>query len=141
MQSQAELSYADRRGVLAVMPRRKGFAMSDPAFYRAIARYCRTLLREGGVRLSPELSVQLQQWALECDRQADRLLKSAPIDDVREQARRHRLRAEEYRAVAAQMQTSAARASYQHLAASYEAMARRLEAVNGGADGAGEEAG
>src|SRR5262249_34537275 len=44
-----------------------------------------------------------------------------------EQARRHRMRAEEYRCVAEQMQDPTARATYLRLADAYKTLAKRLE--------------
>jgi hypothetical protein len=98
--------------------------MVDLVFYRQLARHCRALLK---VARNPELLAQLETWALECDRQADRALRTRPSDDIREQSRRHHMRAAEYRAVADQMQNPTARASFRHLAETYEAMGRRLE--------------
>jgi hypothetical protein len=49
-------------------------------------------------------------------------------NELFEQARRHRMKAEEYRAVADQMRNPTARASYLQLARTYEAMASRCEA-------------
>lgn len=98
--------------------------MIDPAFYRQLARHCRALLK---VARNPELLAQLETWALECDRRADRALRTRPSDDIREQAKRHHMRAAEYRAVGDQMQNPTARTSFRHLAQTYEAMARRLE--------------
>lgn len=115
--------------------------MSSTDFYRDIARYCRRLLKEKGGSAGTELGDQLQQWALECDGQADHILQSAPARARLDQARRHRQRAEEYHAVAEQMQTPAARESYRHLAQSYEAMARRLEVRDNAAQRSGEKAG
>jgi hypothetical protein len=98
--------------------------MTDPGFYRQLARHCRSLLR---VARNPELFTQLETWALECDRRADRGLRTQPSDDIRAQANRHHMRAAEYRAVADQMQNPTACASFRHLAEAYETMARRLE--------------
>lgn len=100
--------------------------MSDSSSRRDIARQCRVLLKEAA---KPDLVHQLQQWAVECDSEADDTLRASPISDLLDQARRHRLRAEEYRAVVEQMQTPAARGTYQQLAETYEAMARRLEEI------------
>lgn len=102
--------------------------MRDPNSYREIARYCRKLLKEKGGTAGGEVITQLQQWAVECDRAADRLVRDASADGLREQARRHRLKAAEYRAVADQMATPTAHASYRALAETYEAMARQMEA-------------
>ncbi len=115
-------------------------AMRDPDAYRQIARYCRYLLKEGGAMASPEVMSQLQQWAVECDGMADRLSGGDP-DHRLEQARRHRLRAEEYRAVADQMQNPTASATYRHLAETYEAMARQLENAGAAAAPSKREAG
>ena len=115
--------------------------MRNHDFYRNIARYCRRRLREKGAAASAELSDQLQQWAVECDGQADRTLREAPARDLLDRARHHRLRAEEYRAVAEQMQTPSARDSYHHLAESYDAMARQLEKLGSNAERHGEKAG
>ena len=49
----------------------------------------------------------------------------SPSDDIPEQARRHRMRAAEYRAVADQMRDTTAR-EYGRLAESYEAIWRRF---------------
>jgi hypothetical protein len=98
--------------------------MGDHSFFRQIARQCRGLLKK---TRNPELFAQLRKWALECDRKADRALRTQPSEDMREQARRHERRAAEYRAVADQMENPTARASYRHLAATYGAMAQRLE--------------
>ncbi|SRR5579883_313379 len=99
--------------------------MSGPDF-RELARQCRALLRTAS---DLDLAEQLQQWAVECDRRADRIIKGSPKDDLLEQARRHRMRAEEYRVVGEQRQNRVARESFQHLAATYEALARRLEEI------------
>jgi hypothetical protein len=98
--------------------------MRDPAIDREIARQCRLLLK---LTANSEVSTQLQHWAVECDRKADRALRTSPSTDLLEQARRHLMRAEEYRAAASQMRDPTARASFQHLAEIYKAMARRLE--------------
>ncbi len=101
--------------------------MRDSAGPRQIARFCRKLLKEQAATAEPELAQQLQQWALECDTEADQLLPRA-ADQLREQARRHRQRAEEYRAIAEQMESPRVRASYRMLAESYDGMAEQLEA-------------
>jgi hypothetical protein len=108
--------------------------MIDRAFYRQLARHCRSLLQ---VERNPELLAQLETWALECDRRADRALRTQPSDDIRAQANRHHMRAADYRAVADQMQNPTACASFRHLAETYETMARRLEmrARKNGRDG------
>ena len=102
--------------------------LCDANSYREIARHCRKLLKERSGTAGAEVVAQLQQWAVECDRAADRLASDASADGLREQARRHRLKAAEYRAVADQVGTSTARASYRALAETYEAMARQMEA-------------
>lgn len=112
--------------------------MRDPASRRTIAQRCRMLLKQGG---TPEIIQQLEQWALECDSEADETIPTASTSRLLEQARRHRLRAEEYRAIVEQMQHPAARASYQHLAETYEAMAERLEEIVGGSQAEDREAG
>jgi hypothetical protein len=48
-------------------------------------------------------------------------------DGLPEQARRHRMRAAEYRAAADQMGDPTARATYRRLAANFDALGRRLE--------------
>ena len=98
--------------------------MRDADLFRHIARQCRSLLKTTRNR---ELFAQLEQWALECDRNADRALRNHPSEDILAQARRHEMRAAEYRAVADQMQNPAASDSFRHLAATYETMARRLQ--------------
>ena len=98
--------------------------MHNADLYRQIARRCRDLLK---VTRKPELLAQLETWAVECDRRADRVLQRKPSGEMREQARRHGQRAAEYRAVADQMQNPIASASFRHLAQTYEAMAHRLE--------------
>ena len=102
--------------------------MRDPVAPRQIARFCRQLLKENAASAETDLTQQLQQWALECDSEADRRLPRSPTDQLREQARRHRLRAEEYRAIAEQMESERGRASYRLLAESYDRMAAQLEA-------------
>jgi hypothetical protein len=98
--------------------------MPDATHHREIARCCRKLLKEAAGTATPELLHQLKEWALECDESADRSsFDSEPL----EQARRHRARAEEYRAVAEQLHDPTAIASYRRLAETYEAMARKLE--------------
>src|SRR5690349_20540830 len=92
-------------------------------FHRQIARQCRAHLR--ATRNRDDL-VQLETWAVECDRRADHALQRRPSSDMREQALRHEQRAAEYRAVADQMQDPTARGSFRHLAETYEAMGRRL---------------
>src|SRR5690348_2791447 len=52
-----------------------------------------------------------------------------PSDSISEQARRHQMRAAEYRAVADQMQDRTARAAYRRLAESYEALQKRVRAT------------
>lgn len=94
--------------------------MSDPAAFRTIARYCRERLKE--TCPPAEVAAQLRHWAEECDRAAEQ-------HDFAEQAKRHRMRAEEYRCVLEQMKSPVARATFQHLAEAYEAMARQLEAA------------
>jgi uncharacterized membrane protein len=94
--------------------------MPDPAAYRRIARYCRDRLNEARPRA--DVAAQLRCWAVECDR-------AAQLHDLEDQARRHRMRAEEYRSVLEQMVSPIARATFQHLAKSDEAIARRLEAA------------
>jgi hypothetical protein len=101
--------------------------MPDAAGYREVARYCRKLLKERSGELKAELITQLQEWAVECDRNADR---GSPASAHHEQARRYRLRAEEYRAIVEQLKTPMARASYENLACTYEAMARHLEGAD-----------
>src|SRR5215469_2519461 len=64
--------------------------MVNPDFYRQIAGHCRTLLR---ATRNPELIAQLETWAVECDRRADRALRKKPNDDIREQAKRYQMRA------------------------------------------------
>jgi hypothetical protein len=98
--------------------------MPNANFSRRIARQCRALLK---VTRKPDLLAQLETWAVECDRGADRALQRKPGGEMREQARRHEQRAAEYRSVADQTENPAARASFRHLAKTYEAMARRLE--------------
>lgn len=98
--------------------------MTEAAAYREIARYCRKLLKERSREFGAELIAQLRDWAVECDRDADR---RSPMSGYHEQARRYRQRAEEYRSIIEQLKTPAARASYEHLAGTYEAMARRLD--------------
>ena len=99
--------------------------MPEAAFFRGLARQCRTRLKATG---NPELQAQLETWVVECDRRADRALREQSGGDIHDQARRHEQRAAEYRAVADQMQNPTSRASFRHLAETYEAMARRLEA-------------
>jgi hypothetical protein len=99
--------------------------MVHPDVYRQMARQCRALLR---VTRNPELIAQLETWAVECDRRADRDLRTKPSDDIRERAKRYQVQAAEYQAVADQLRDQSARASFHHLAQTYEAMARRLEA-------------
>lgn len=101
--------------------------MRDPVAPRQIARFCRNLLKEKAATAEHNLTQQLQQWALECDSEADRLLPRS-ADQLREQARRHRRRAEEYRVIAEQMRSPRGRASYRLLAESYDRMAEQLEA-------------
>ena len=98
--------------------------MPNADLYRQIAGQCRALLK--GTR-NPDLLAQLETWAVECDRRADRALQGKPSGEIHEQARRHEQRAAEYRAVAAQMRDPTAKASFRHLAESYEALGRRLE--------------
>lgn len=97
----------------------------NPDFYRRVAQRCRAHLE---VTRDPEVIAQLETWAVECDRRADRALRTRPSEDMREQAKRYQMRAAEYQAVADQMQDPTARASFRHLAQTYEAMARRLAA-------------
>jgi hypothetical protein len=94
--------------------------------FRRFADQCRELSKTAA---NPEVVVQLQQWAVECDRKADLALRvSAPRkDDLLEQARRHRMKAEEHRVVGEQMRDRNVCASFRRLAETYEAMARRLE--------------
>jgi hypothetical protein len=100
--------------------------MTDAAAYREIARYCRRLLKQRSREFGTETIVQLEHWAVECDRNADR---ASPASAYHDQARRYRRRAEEYRAVIEQLTTPAARAAYERLARTYETMARQLEAA------------
>ena len=109
--------------------------MMDPGFYRQLARHCRVLLK---VARNTDLLAQLETWALECDRRADRALRTQPSDDIRAQANRHHMRAAEYRAVADQMKNPTACASFRHLAETYDAMARRLETRANRNDGRSE---
>jgi hypothetical protein len=76
---------------------------------------------------NPEVSTQLQGWAVECDSKADRMQKITRPGDLLEDARRSFLRADEYRAVADQMQDPTSRASNRYMAETYEARARALE--------------
>lgn len=99
--------------------------MPEAAFFRGLARQCRTLLKVTG---NPELLAQLETWVVECDRRADRAAREHSGSGIRDQAGRYAQRAGEYRAVANQMQNPTSRASFRHLAETYEAMARRLEA-------------
>jgi hypothetical protein len=96
--------------------------MRDRLRFRELARHCRALLSSAE---NPELASQLRQWTVECDRRADTIEHTGPL----EQARRYRLRAEEYRATAEEVQTTMARASFRQMAETYEAMARGLEHV------------
>lgn len=98
--------------------------MGNPSCYRDIARRCHELLKS--VK-NPDVAAQLRQWVAECDPAADGNPRQSGSDDLLEQARRYRMRAEEYRVVAEQTSQPAARLSFQHLAESYEAMAGRLE--------------
>jgi len=97
--------------------------MGDSRSFREIAHQCRALMKKAA---DADIVHQLQLWAMECDAQADGLL-GAEREDLLEQARRHRMRAEEYRAVAEQMQFPKSRASYRNLAETYEALASGLE--------------
>jgi len=69
--------------------------MGDSRSYREIARQCarqcRALMKQVG---DPDLVLQLQQWAMDCDGEADSLLRE-DSNDLLERARRHRMRAEE----------------------------------------------
>jgi hypothetical protein len=75
---------------------------------------------------SPEVVTQLEEWAVECDSNADRLKIQRP-SNLLEHARRNHLRVDEYRAVADQMHNPTSRASYRYMAETYEARARALE--------------
>jgi uncharacterized protein YdbL (DUF1318 family) len=116
----------------------RGLKLRDPAAYRRIARQCRSLMRQTA---NPELLVQLQQWAVECDRRADRGFIGDQRDGRLEQARRYHRRAEEYRAASEQLREPRARASYLSVAATYDAMARQLEALADRGEAHREEAG
>jgi hypothetical protein len=106
--------------------------MSDHDISRRFALHrcadqCRELLKTA---VRPELVAQLQQFAVEYDMKADHILHTttpSPKSDLLEQARRHRMKAGEYRATCKLMRDAKARAPFRQLAKTYKAMARRLE--------------